>query len=203
MEKIAENLQTKKMKHFFTIMLIAVLVGWGVFRFAAVASENSRQVYNAARVAVDAGAPIEVVTVSHKDGVLREPVAVKNNRALVSGGRVAKLRAGQKIGDGVIRSVSRKIDYDTGMHIVRTTGVSDGLQFAEITASGFFVPVSAIENNTVMVVENGVAKTRDVVVSAQDADVAHITSGLNDGDNVILSHVQDGAKVRIVQIKFL
>lgn len=199
MEKIAENLKTKKMKHFITILTIAVLIGWVAFRFAAVASENARHVFNASRVAIDQGTPIEVVTVTHTDGFLREPIAVKDNRALVSGARVVKLRAGQKIGDGVIKSVSRKIDYDTGMHVVRTTGVSDGLQFAEIDASGFFVPVSAIENNTVMVVQNGVATVRDVVVAAQDANIAQITSGLNDGDNVILSHVENGAKVRIVK----
>ena len=199
MEKIAENLKTKKMKQFFTILLIAVLIGWVVFRFAAVASENSRHVFNASRVAIDQGTPIEVITVSHTDGVLREPIAVKDNRALVSGGRVAKLRAGQKIGDGVIKSVSRKIDYDTGMHVVRTTGVSDGLQFAEITAIGYFVPVSAIENDTVMVVSDGVASVRNVVVAAQDANTAQITSGLNDGDRVILSHVQDGTKVKVIK----
>ncbi len=199
MEKIAENLKTKKMKQFFIILLIAILIGWVVFRFAAVASENARHVFNASRVAIDQGAPIEVVKVSYTDGILREPIAVKGNRALVSGARVEKLRAGQKIGDGVIKSVSHKIDYDTGMHVVRTSGVSDGLQFAEIKATGFFVPVSAIENNTVMVVENGVAVTRDVVVVAQDANIAHIASGLNDGDSVILSHVDNGAKVRIVK----
>lgn len=199
MEKIAENLKTKKMKQFFTILLIAILIGWVVFRFTAVASENSRHVFNASRVAMDQGAPIEAVTVTRADGVLREPIAVTDNRALVSGARAAKLRAGQKIGDGKIVSVSHKIDYDTGMHIVRTSGVSDGLQFAEISGNGFYVPISAIENNTVMIVEDGVASARSVVVAAQDANMAQITSGLNDGDRVILSHVSDGAKVKVIK----
>ena len=105
MEKIAENLKTKKMKQFFAILTIAILIGWVVFRFAAVASENSRHVFNASRVAIDQGMPIEAIVVSRTDGVLREPIAVKNNRALVSGARAAKLRAGQKIGDGKIVSV--------------------------------------------------------------------------------------------------
>ena len=199
MEKIAENLKTKKMKQFFTILTIAILIGWVVFRFAAVASENSRHVFNAARVAIDQGMPIEAITVSRTDGVLREPIAVKNNRALVSGTRVVKLRAGQKIGNGTITSVSRKIDYDTGMHVVRTSGVADGLQFAEISSNGFYLPVSAIENNTVMVVEDGVATVRNVVINAQDANMAQITSGLNDGERVILSRVQDGTKVKVIK----
>ncbi|MBQ8473765.1 MAG: hypothetical protein IJ500_02790 [Alphaproteobacteria bacterium] len=199
MEKIAENLKTTKMKRFFTILLIAVLVGWVIFRFAAVASENSRHVFNAARVAIDQGTPIEAITVSRTDGVLREPIAVKNNRALVSGARVEKLRAGQKIGDGKIVSVSRNIDYDTGMHVVRTSGVSDGLQFAEISGNGYYVPVSAIENGVVMVVDGDVADARHVTVAAQDASVAYITGGLNDGDRVILSHVNPGTKVRVIK----
>lgn len=199
MEKIVENLKTTKMKRFFTILLIAVLVGWVIFRFAAVASENSRHVFNAARVAIDQGTPIEAITVSRTDGVLREPIAVKNNRALVSGARVEKLRAGQKIGDGKIVSVSRNIDYDTGMHVVRTSGVSDGLQFAEISGNGYYVPVSAIENGVVMVVDGDVADARNVTVAAQDASVAYITGGLNDGDRVILSHVNPGTKVRVIK----
>lgn len=199
MEKIAENLKSKKMKQFFTILLIAVLAGWVVFRFAAVASENSRHVFNAARVAADQGAPVEVITITRTDGILREPISVKNNRALVSGARVGKLHAGQKIGEGKITSVSRKIDYDTGMHVVRTSGVSDGLQFAEVSGHGFFIPVSAIENGTVMVVDNGVADIRTVTVSDQDATMAYITDGLNDGDKVILSNVKAGEKVKVVR----
>lgn len=199
MENIAENLRTKKMKQFFTILTIAVLIGWVVFRFAAVASENSRHVFNASRVAATHGVPVEVITVARVDGILREPIAVKNNRALVSGARVAKLRPGQKIGDGKIVSVSRKIDYDTGMHIVRTAGVEDGLQFAEISGNGYYVPVSAIENGAVMIVDDGVAELRSVTVSAQDANTAYVEEGLHDGDRVILSRVNVGDKVKVIK----
>ena len=191
MEKIAENLKTTKTKRFLTIILIAVLAGWVVFRFAAVASENSRHVFNAARVAADQGAPIETITITRTNGVLREPIAVKNNRALVSGARVDKLRPGQKIGNGKIVSVSKKIDYDTGMYVVKTSGVSDGLQFAEISGNGFYLPVHAIEN--------GVASIRNVNIAAQDATTAYIDSGLNDGDRVILSNVSAGTKVKVIK----
>ena len=199
MKKIAENLQTKKAKRFLTVLLVAVIIGWVIFRFAAVASENSRHVFNASRVAADQGLPIEVVSVSNSNGVLREPIMVKKNRALVSGTRAAKLRAGPKIGDGKIVSVSSKIDYDTGMYVVRTSGVSDGLQFAEISGNGFYVPLSAVKENIVMVVDGGTATARTVKVSDQDANTAHITSGLNDGDMVILSHVNAGNKVKVIK----
>lgn len=199
MEKIAENLKTTKIKRLITVLIIAALAGWVIFRFTAVASENSRHVFNAARVAATDGTPVEVITVSRTDGILREPIAVKNNRALVSGARVGKLRAGQKIGDGKIVSVSRKIDYDTGMHVVKTSGVSDGLQFAEISGNGFYVPVSAIKNSTVMVVDGAVADTRTVTVFAQDANTAYITDGLYDGDRVILSRINAGDKVNVIK----
>ena len=199
MEKIAENLKSRKSKRLGIALLFAVLAGWVVFRFAAVASENARHVFNASRVAAAQGVPVEVVTVVRTNGILREPIAVKNNRALVSGARVGKLRAGQKVGDGKITSVSRKIDYDTGMHVVTTSGVSDGLQFAEISGNGFYVPVSAIKNGTVMVVDGNVADVRAVAVSAQDADTAYISDGLRDGDNVILSHVNAGDKVNVIK----
>ncbi len=199
MEKIAENLKSRKLKRLMIALLVAAVAGWVVFRFAAVASENSRHVFNAARVSAAQGAPVEVVTVARIDGILREPIAVKNNRALISGARVGKLRVGQKIGDGKIVSVSRKIDYDTGMHIVKTSGVSDGLQFAEISGNGFYVPVSAIKNNVVMIVDGDTAETRNVTVSAQDADMAYITDGLFDGDMVILSRINAGDKVKVIK----
>lgn len=199
MKKIAENLQTKKAKRFLTVLLVAVIIGWVIFRFATVASESSRHVFNASRVAADQGLPIEVVSVSNANGVLREPIMVKKNRALVSGVRASKLRSGQKIGDGKIVSVSSKIDYDTGMYVVRTSGVSDGLQFAEISGNGFYVPLTAVKENTVMIVDDGVATARTVTVSDQDANTAYITSGLSDGDMVILSHVDAGNKVKVIK----
>ena len=199
MKKIAENLQTKKAKRFLSILLVAVLIGWVVFRFTAVASESARHVFNASRVAADQGMPIEAIVVSNTNGVLREPIMVKNNRALVSGVRAAKLRSGQKIGDGKIVSVSSKIDYDTGMYVVRTSGVTDGMQFAEISGNGFYIPLIAVTDNTVMVIKDGIATPRSVTVADQDANTAHITSGLTNGDTVILSHVNAGNKVKVIK----
>ena len=134
---------------------------------------------------------------SSAPGTLYEPLAVKNNRAYVSAARAQKLRAGQKIGDGKITSVSSNIDYDTGMYIVRTTGVSDGLQMAEFTTTGHFVPLYAITDGSVFVIENGVATVRNVNVARQDSENAYIASGLRDGDIVILSSVRAGDKVQM------
>lgn len=197
MEKIQRTMATKKFKKIAYITLVAVLAGWVIFRFAAVASENARFVFNASRVAADTGAPVLAIEMTNASGTLYEPLAVKNNRAYVTASRAKKLRAGQKVGDGKIVSVSSNIDYDTGMYVVRTSGVADGLQMAEFTADGYFVPLYAITDGTVYVAENGVAIARAVEIARQDSENAYIKSGLHDGDVVILSSVRAGDKVQI------
>ena len=199
MEKIQEILQTKKFKHALFIVFVIVMIGWCVLRFVSIASENARSVFNASRVAMDSGLPIESVVVSTKRGTLYEPLAVRNNRAYVTAERAHMLRAGQRVGDGKIVSVSNDIDLNTGMHVVRTSGVSDGLRFAEFTITGHFVPLYAISDNVVYVVDNGVADARTVRVARQDAENAYIKSGLNDGDVVILSKVKSGEKVKVIK----
>ena len=83
------------------------------------------------------------------------------------------------------------------MFVVRTSGVADGLQMAEFTVNGHFVPLYAITENTVYVAENGVAVARNVKIARQDSENAYIESGLNDGDIVILSSVHAGDKVQL------
>ena len=197
MEKIQSTIKTKKFKHTCYIVLVAILIGWVIFRFAAVASENARYVFNATRDAAEHGAPIEHITVSAQDGVLYEPLAVKNNRAYVTGERASKLSAGQRVGDGKITYVSKKIDLNTGMYLVRTSGVSDGLHFAEFTTDGIFVPLYAISDNSVFVADNGIATKRNIKIARQDSENAYVESGLNSGDVVILSKVQSGVKVKL------
>lgn len=197
MEKIQIAMATKRFKKIVFISLMAVLLGWVIFRFAVVASENARFVYNATRVAADSGTPVMVTEMSKKTGVLYEPLSVKNNRAYVSALCASKLRAGQKVANGKIISVSTDIDFDTGMYIVRTSGVSDGLQMAEFSATGYFVPLYAITGSTVYVVENGIATARDIKIARQDSETAYVESGLKNGDLVILSSVRAGDKVQI------
>ena len=199
MEKIQIAMATIKFKKIAFISLVTVLLGWVIFRFAVIASENARFVFNASRVAADTGLPVMAIEMSKETGTLYEPLAVKNNRAYVSGARAKNLRAGQRVGDGKIVSVSSNIDYDTGMYVVRTSGVADGLQMAEFNATGHFVPLYAITDGTVYVVENGVATARNVEILRQDSETAYIKSGLRNGDVVILSSVRAGDKVQIKQ----
>jgi hypothetical protein len=197
MDKIQQTIRSKKFKHAFFIAFIAIMAGWVIFRFAAVASENARFVFNASRSAADVGLPIESVTVQVKSGTLYEPLSVKNNRAYVSAERASKLRVGQKIEQGKITYVSKSIDLNTGMYLVRTSGVSDGLHFAEFTADGIFVPLYAVSNNTVFVVNDGAATIREIKIARQDSENAYIASGLKSGDIVILSKVNAGDKVKL------
>ena len=197
MDKIQKVLQKKKFKHAFFIALVAIMTCWVIFRFVAFSAEKRRYVFNASRAAMAVGAPVETMIVHVAQGTLYEPLSVKNNRAYVSGERASKLRAGQKIENGKITFVSKSLDLNTGMFLVRTSGVSNGLHFAEFTTDGIFVPLYAIADNSVFVVENGVAVARNIVVARQDSENAYIKSGLNTGDIVILSNVQSGDKVKI------
>ena len=149
------------------------------------------------RDVADNGTPVMTMVAKNSSDVLHEPITVENNRAYVTGNRVGLFRVGQKIGDGKIASVSQKINLDTGMYIIKTSGVADGLQYVEYVRNGYFVPVYAVVGENVFVYENGVATTRHVIVAHSDADVALITQGLHDGDIVILSKVTPGEKVRI------
>ncbi len=200
MEKLQQlmgKMKQPRARKIMSICLGVALVLWVVFRFTMIGIENARSVYNAARVAQTDGVPVVVQQIERTSGVLREPIAVKSNRAYVASGRAHKFGAGQHVAGGVIVSVSPDIDLDSGMHVVRTRGVADGLQYAEFRATGHFVPVYAVNNGVVMVADGNIARARDVVVARQDADNALISSGLNDGDVVILTRVSDGEKIQV------
>lgn len=197
LQHLMEQLKQPRARKIMSIGLVVALILWVVFRFTMIGIENARSVYNAARVAQTDGVPVVVQQIERTSGVLREPIAVKSNRAYVASGRAHKFGAGQHVAGGVIVSVSPDIDLDSGMHVVRTRGVADGLQYAEFRATGHFVPVYAVNNGVVMVVDGDIARARDVVVARQDAENALISSGLNDGDVVILTHVSDGEKIQV------
>ena len=191
------QLKSEKIKTAVYGTCLVALIGWVIFRFAAIGAENARAVFNPARYAADVGAPVYAMTVTNETGTLREPIEIKNNRALVSSVRVGKLKPGQRVGDGEIVSVAQNVDLNTGMHIVRTRGAADGLQYAEFDADGYFIPLYAISDGTVMLDIDGTATPRAVNIVRTDAQTA-LVDGLNDGDVVILSHVDAGAKVQIV-----
>lgn len=199
LQQLFEKIKTPRVRKYIAAGLIAVLVAWVVFRFTMIGIENARPVFNATRNAVTDGVPVVVQTVQRTSGVLREPIAIKNNRAYVASARAHKFGVGQHVADGVIVSVSSKIDLDSGMYVVRTRGADDGLHYAQYRATGIFVPVYAVNNGVVMVADGDVARARNVVVSRQDADMALIESGLDNGDVVILTRVQDGEKIQIAK----
>jgi hypothetical protein len=126
-------------------------------------------------------------------------LTIKNNTAFVSGSRVNVFRAGQKSGDCKIVSVSHNIDLDTGMHVIKTKNCKDGLQYIEKEKNGFYVPMSAISGNVVYVENQSVAEKREIKIDDQDAQNALIKSGLQDGDNVILSNVKDNEKIKVME----
>ena len=192
MEKVKLQLKSEKIKNILYGACAVALIGWVVFRFAAIGAENARAVFNPARAAADVGAPVYAMKMTRGVGVLREPIEIKDNRALVSSVRVGKLQPGQRVGDGEIVSVSNNVDLNTGMHIVRTRGATDGLQYAEFESDGYFVPLYAVSNGVVMLDVDGVATPRDVNIVA-------LVEGLSDGDVVILSHIGAGDKVQIVK----
>lgn len=194
MKYLEKILKHKKLLYVFVIVGLLFWIG---FRITMLVAQYDQEVFNMSRDIENNGTPILTMTAQNSSGVLHEPLTVEKNRAYVTSGRVGLFRAGQKIGDGKIVSVSHNINLDTGMYVIKTANVADGLQYVEYTRNGYFVPVGAVVDNNVFVYENGTAVLRKVIVAHSDADVALITQGLHDGDIVILSKVSDGEKVRL------
>jgi len=179
-------------------ILIAIAVGVLVtYRVVQISNESAREIFNIARVESARGAPVATMIAEVKTDVLCEPVHVKNGKAFISGARIHKFKLGQKLlGGGHIISVSRNIDLDTGLFVIKTSS-PDGNRFVQIEYTGVFVPLTAVTNsNTVMISENGVAVAKPVDIVALDADFA-VLKGLQDGDIVILTKVEQGTKVKL------
>jgi hypothetical protein len=185
----------KAMKKKIYILLIIAVTAWIGFRIVQIYRESTRQVFNIERENTKSGTPVETMTIEIKKDFLRIPISVKNGKAYVSAARINKFKIGQRLtGGGRVISVSRNIDIDTGLFVVRTSS-PDGNMFAEIEYTGAFIPLSAISNSGVMISENGIAVQKEIKIIATDADTA-VATGLHNGDIVILSNVENGAKVR-------
>ncbi|MBR4507408.1 MAG: hypothetical protein IKP24_02640 [Alphaproteobacteria bacterium] len=200
MERIIKFFKVKKpqqLKKWIYILSVCAIVFWVCFRIVALILQHNQDVFNISRDISINGTPVLTMTAQNSSGVLHEPITVEKNKAYVTGNRVGLFRAGQKVGNGKITSVSQNINLDTGMYVIKTSNVENGLQYVEYTRNGYFVPVYAVVDDNVFVYENGVATLRKVIVAHSDADVALITQGLHDGDIVILSKVSSGERVRI------
>lgn len=198
-ENVVKKLNTRKSKNIiYAIIVFAVVAAFG-YRFYMVAMENKFQVFNIARNNLDNGTPVAVLKMEKTDGVLYEPLTIKNNTAFVSGARVNIFRVGQKSGKCKIVSVSKNIDLDTGMYVIKTKNCTDGLQYIEKEKNGFYVPTYAVNGNSLYVVNNGVATIREIEIEDRDAQKILIKSGINYGDTVILSKVKNNEKIKIAQ----
>ena len=198
-ENLIEKLKTRKAKNIIYLVIICFTVVIFGLRFYTVFKENNRTVFNILRDNIKNGTPIQVLEMHEIDGVLYEPLNIKNNRAHVSWTRVNMFRPGQKIGDCKIISVSKNIDLYSGMHIIKTLNCKDGLQYAEYVKRGFYVPGYAVHGNSVYVVNNGIANLRNITIDTRDFQNVLVKTGLDQGDIVILSNVQDKEKIRIVK----
>lgn len=196
-ERIVKKLKTRKSKSIIYMVFIGLILCAFAYRFYSVSKENNFEVFNIVRNNAQNGVPVRVLNMQKTDGVLLEPLTIKNNRGFVSGARLPYFKSGQKVGDCRVVSVSHSIDLDTGMHVIKTSGCKDGLQYVENKKNGFYVPVSALRGSAVYVVNDGVAQLREIVIENRDSENALIKSGINDGDIVILSSVQDGEKIKI------
>ncbi len=202
MRKIIEkfkNIDSHRMHHILMRIAIIAFALLVIYRFMSFFAMQNRSVFNMTRDAAQNGAPVSVIEMQKTNGVIYEPLFVNNNRGFVSGMRVGRFRAGQRItGGGTVVSVSNSVDLDSGMHVVRTHGVSNGAHTVEIAENGFYVPTYAVHNGVVFVVRDGVAKSVPVSVVRSDLDNAMIT-GVAAGDVVITSNVTDGSLVKIIK----
>ena len=121
----------------------------------------------------------------------------ENNRAYVSGSHRRGLKVGQKVGGGEITYVANNLDLDTGMYIVKTKNVDDGVVFAESECNGFFIPTYAVRESQIMRAESGVAVSVSVNINAADSDFSCVSGDIHDGDIIVLSKVSAGQKMNI------
>lgn len=198
MNKIKCLIEKLNIKKTGKIVVIISLFVWILYRVIALISESQYVVFNATRNATEKGIPVNVLNIEKANHIIYEPLTVKNNKAYVSASRVHLFEPGQNIEHGKVVFVSQNIDLDSGMHIITTKGVSDGLQYAEyITGvNDIVIPVSTISNNVVFIANGDVAVSKPVQIIRQDSENA-VVQGLNFGDKVILSRVSDGDKIQI------
>ena len=195
-EKILNVKLTKKNIILGVIIFVSLL---SLFRIIVFGIEKARSVFNISRNNIEFGIPVNVYTIKEEVNYLKEPLFIKNNKTFISIKRIYKFKVGQKIGNGEIIFVSRNINLDTGMCIIKTKNVEDGINYVEMERKGFFIPIYALYKNKVFLLKNGRAIETKVDVIDKDSSSA-LVKGLDDGDIVILSKVENNQKVKISEI---
>ena len=105
-ENIVKKLKTRKSKTIIYTVFIALVAFAFIYRFYMVAKESNFEVFNIIRNNETNGVPVYVLDMKKTDGVLLEPVTIKNNRGYVSGARLNLFKPGQKIGDCKINKMA-------------------------------------------------------------------------------------------------
>lgn len=195
-EKILNVKLTKKNIILGVIIFVSLL---SLFRIIVFGIEKARSVFNISRNNIEYGIPVNVYAIKEEINYLKEPLFIKNNKTFISIKRIYKFKVGQKIGNGEIIFVSRNINLDTGMCIIKTKNVEDGINYVEMERKGFFIPIYALYKNKVFLLKNGRAIETKVDIIDKDSSNA-LVKGLDDGDIVILSKVENNQKVKISEI---
>ena len=197
MKIFGKKFDDKKLKKNVYTVVLGVLAIWFIYRFVMVAIESRMVVFNPMRAAGQNGIIVDTIVAEQKSGIIKTPLSVENNRAYVSGAHRRGLKVGQKLGYGELTYVGNQLDLDTGMYIVRTKNVDDGVVFAESECSGFFIPTYAVRESQVMRAESGSVIAVPVTVNASDSDFSCVSGEIKDGDIIVLSKVEPNQKINV------
>ena len=110
-ENLVKKLKTRKSKNIIYSLIGSFVVLCFGYRFYSVSQENNFDVFNIIRNNAQNGIPVNVLQMQKQDGILYEPLTIKNNRAYVSGGRINIFKNGQKADNCKIISVSKNNKY--------------------------------------------------------------------------------------------
>lgn len=185
--------QNKKKLYTYIAIIIAIAF---VYRFIKVGMEKFEVILSPQREFITNGKKVEILEIKNENNYIKVPVTIKNNTAFIPQNKLELFFKNQKIENGgEIISVNKKLDLDTGMYVLKTKGVTDGLNYALIYKNGIFIPTNAIDENKVYVKENNFAVTKNITVIIRDENTAFV-EGLNEGDILITSKIQNGEKVK-------
>jgi len=197
MKIFGKKFNDKKVKKNFYTAVLVVLALWFVYRFVMVAIESRMTVFNPFRDAEQNGILVDTIVTEQKTDVIKTPLSVENNRAYVSAVHRRGLKVGQKIGGGEIVYVANQLDLDTGMYVVKTKNVDDGVVYTESECNGYFIPAYAVRDSVIMRAESGISVAVPVNIIANDSEFACVSGDVHDGDIIVLSKVEVGQKVNV------
>lgn len=187
------TIQNKKKLYIYIVTIICVAF---VFRFVKVAIERYEKILCPQREFIENGKKVEVLEIKKQNNFIKVPLTIKNNIAYIPQNKLNLFFKNQKIENGgEIVVVNKNLDLDTGMYILKTKNVTDGLNYALIYKDGIFIPTDSIDENKVYVKENNKAVVKNINIIMRDENIALI-EGLEEGDILIISKIQDGEKVK-------